>query len=237
MSKANKYSLEVGECTVRKVQEHRNEYPSPWAMVESIAAKIGCSANTLHRCVRKYEVDTGLCDCIASEELARIKALEREVEERRKANEILKLVSAFSQAEFDRRLKSRGRSSTGTASPTGLSRTAKLCSSPRPGISGVPRSSAIQQLRCTHDQCDDSLIPRIKRVWQANLQRHGTNKVWQQMNLEGLSVSRWTVERRIKHLVLKALGTASSCAAPTRIRRCRVRLTGAAGSRPENLTQ
>jgi transposase len=107
MSKSNKYSPEVRERAVRMVQEHRNEYPSQWATVESIAAKIGCSANTLHEWVRKHEVDAGLRDGITSEERERIKALEREVKELRKANEILKLASAFfAQAELDRRLKS-----------------------------------------------------------------------------------------------------------------------------------
>jgi transposase-like protein len=107
MSKSNKYSPEVRERAVRMVHEHRNEYPSQWATVESIAAKIGCSANTLHEWVRKHEVDAGLRDGITSEEREHIKALEREVKELRKANEILKLASAFfAQAELDRRLKS-----------------------------------------------------------------------------------------------------------------------------------
>jgi len=107
MSKSNKYSPEVRERAVRMVQEHRSEYPSQWATVESIAAKIGCSANTLHEWVRKHEVDAGLRDGISSEEREHIKALEREVKELRKANEILKLASAFfAQAELDRRLKS-----------------------------------------------------------------------------------------------------------------------------------
>jgi len=107
MSKSNKYSPEVRERAVRMVQEHRSEYPSQWATVESIAAKIGCSANTLHEWVRKHEVDAGLRDGITSEEREHIKALEREVKELRKANEILKLASAFfAQAELDRRLKS-----------------------------------------------------------------------------------------------------------------------------------
>jgi len=107
MSKSNKYSPEVRKRAVRMVQEHRSEYPSQWATVESIAAKIGCSANTLHEWVRKHEVDAGLRDGITSEEREHIKALEREVKELRKANEILKLASAFfAQAELDRRLKS-----------------------------------------------------------------------------------------------------------------------------------
>jgi transposase-like protein len=102
-----KYSPEVRERAVRLVQEHRGEYPSLWAAIESIAPKIGCVPQTLNEWVRKHEVDTGLRDGITSDERERLKALERENKELRKANEILKLASAFfAQAELDRRLKS-----------------------------------------------------------------------------------------------------------------------------------
>jgi transposase-like protein len=102
-----KYPPEVRERAVRMVQEHRGEYASPWAAVASIAPKIGCSPHTLHEWVKRHEVDTGQRDGVTSEERERIKALEREVKELRRANEILKLASAFfAQAELDRRLKS-----------------------------------------------------------------------------------------------------------------------------------
>ena len=102
-----KYSLEVRERAVRMVQEHRGEYPSRWAAIESMAPKIGCAPQTLHDGVRKHEIDTGLRDGVTRNERERRKALEREVKELRKANEILKLASAFfAQAELDRRLKS-----------------------------------------------------------------------------------------------------------------------------------
>ena len=74
---------------------------SLWATIESIAPKIGCAPPTLHDWVKKHEIDTGLRDGITSEERERIKALEREVKELRRANEILKLASAFfAQAEL-----------------------------------------------------------------------------------------------------------------------------------------
>ena len=73
---------------MRMVQEHRGEYPSLWAAIESIAPKIGCVPQTLHEWVRKHEVDAGMRDGITSEERDRIKALEREVKELRRANEI-----------------------------------------------------------------------------------------------------------------------------------------------------
>jgi transposase-like protein len=106
MKKSSKFSPEVRERAVRLVQEHRGEYPSLWAAVESIAPKIGCVPQTLNEWVRRHEVDAGMRDGISSDERERIKALEREVKELRRANEILKLASAFfAQAELDRRLK------------------------------------------------------------------------------------------------------------------------------------
>jgi transposase-like protein len=78
-----------------------------WATIESIAPKIGCVPQTLHEGVRKHEVDAGLRDGVSSTERERVKALEREVRELRRANEILRLASAFfAQAELDRRFKS-----------------------------------------------------------------------------------------------------------------------------------
>ena len=90
-----------------QVFEHRGEYSSLWATIESIAPKIGCVPQTLHDWVRKHEIDVGMRDGVTSVERDRVKALEREVKELRKANEILKLASAFfAQAELDRRFKS-----------------------------------------------------------------------------------------------------------------------------------
>jgi len=106
MKKSNKFSPEVRERAVRLVQEHRGEYPSLWAAVESIAPKIGCVPQTLLEWVKRVEVDTGVRDGVSTAEAHRVKELEREVKELRRANEILKLASAFfAQAELDRRLK------------------------------------------------------------------------------------------------------------------------------------
>ena len=107
MKKSNKFSPEVRERAVRMVFEHRGEYSSLWATIESIAPKIGCVPQTLHDWVRKHEIDAGMRDGVTSAERDRVKALEREVRELRKANEILRLASAFfAQAELDRRFKS-----------------------------------------------------------------------------------------------------------------------------------
>ena len=107
MNKSNKFSPEVRERAVRMVHEHRGEYPSLWAAVESIAPKIGCVPQTLLQWVKRQEVDAGVRVGVTTNEAQRVKDLEREVKELRRANEILKLASAFfAQAELDRRLKS-----------------------------------------------------------------------------------------------------------------------------------
>ena len=107
MKKTNKFSPEVRERAVRMVQEQRGEYPSLWAAIESIAPKIGCVPQTLHEWIKRAEVDAGKREGVTTSEAQRVKDLEREVKELRRANEILKLASAFfAQAELDRRLKS-----------------------------------------------------------------------------------------------------------------------------------
>ena len=106
MRKSVKYSPEVRERAVRMVVEHQSEHVSQWAAIESIAVKIGCTAETLRLWVRQHERDSGQREGVTTAEAQHIKDLEREVRELRKANEILKLASAFfAQAELDRRLK------------------------------------------------------------------------------------------------------------------------------------
>ena len=107
MKKSNKFSPEVRERAVRMVQEHRSDYPSLWAAIESIAPKIGCVPQTLNEWIKRVEVDTGARDGVTTAEARRVKELERENKELRRANEILKLASAFfASAELDRRCKS-----------------------------------------------------------------------------------------------------------------------------------
>jgi transposase len=101
-----KYAPEVRERAVRMVFEHQGEHASQWTAIGSIAAKIGCTAETLRGWVRQAERDQGLRAGPTSDERERIKALEREVRELRQANEILRKASAyFAQAELDRRFK------------------------------------------------------------------------------------------------------------------------------------
>jgi transposase len=102
----NKFSAEVRERAVRMVRDHRGDYGSEWEVISSIAAKIGCTAQTLRNWVRQSERDAGERAGVSTDERARLKALERENRELRQANEILRKASAyFAQAELDRRFK------------------------------------------------------------------------------------------------------------------------------------
>ena len=105
-SKPKKFLPEVRERAVRMVYEHRTEHTSQWAAIVSIAAKIGCTAQTLSNWVRQAERDQGRGIGATTDDRERIKALERENRELRQANEILRKASAyFAQAELDRRWK------------------------------------------------------------------------------------------------------------------------------------
>src|SRR5512134_196108 len=105
-STPKKFSPEVRERAVRMVFEHRDEYESQWAAMASIAEKIGCTTESLRKWVRQAERDQGRKPGLTTDERERLKALERENRELRRANEILRKASAFfAQAELDRREK------------------------------------------------------------------------------------------------------------------------------------
>ncbi|HNI83435.1 MAG TPA: IS3 family transposase [Rhodocyclaceae bacterium] len=201
-----KYSPEVRERAVRLVREHRGEYPSLWATIESIAPKIGCSTPTLHEWVKKHEIDTGLRDGVTTEERERIKALEREVKELRRANEILKLASAFFAPggarpphQVLRAFVDQFRDEHGVE---------PICKALQIAPSAYWRHAAHEkqpELRCARTRRDAALMPDIQRVWQANLQVYGADKVWRQLKREGVTVARCTVERLMKRLGLEGV--------------------------------
>ena len=106
MPRPSRFSPEVRERAVRMVFEHGQAHPSQWAAITSIAEKIGCAAETLRPWVRQAERDARQRPGLTTDERARLKQLEHENFELRRANEILKKASAyFAQAELDRRAK------------------------------------------------------------------------------------------------------------------------------------
>jgi len=106
MKNQSRYPAEVRERAVRMVFEHEGEHNSQWAAIVSIAMKIGCTSETLRNWVRQTERDSGRRPGLTTDERERLKELDREVRELRRANEILRKAAAFfAQAELDRRPK------------------------------------------------------------------------------------------------------------------------------------
>jgi transposase len=106
MNKSTRYSPEVRERAVRMVFEHEPNCESQWGKLASIAAKIGCTTETLRKWVRRAERDEGKRAGLTTDDRQRLKILERESRELKRANEIVRTASAFfAQAELDRRLK------------------------------------------------------------------------------------------------------------------------------------
>lgn len=106
MSTGTRYAPELRERAVRMVLEHTDAHTSQWAAIRSIAGKLGCTAEALRRWVRQAERDGGIRPGSTTDDRQRVQALEREVLELKRANEILRKASAyFAQAELDRRPK------------------------------------------------------------------------------------------------------------------------------------
>ena len=106
MNTSKRYSPEIRERAVRMVLEQQTEHSSQWATIQSIASKLGCTSETLRRWVRQAERDQGIRNGMTSDDRERLKKLERENHELKRANEILRKASAFfAQAELDRPLK------------------------------------------------------------------------------------------------------------------------------------
>ena len=105
MDRQTRYPVEVRERAVRLVFEHQDEYDSQWAAISSVAQKLGMTPETLRKWVRRAEIDEGQRPGLTTTERERMKELERENKELRRANEILKAAAAFFGAELDRRPK------------------------------------------------------------------------------------------------------------------------------------
>jgi transposase len=103
--RVGRYPAEVRERAVRMVREHEHEYPSQWKAIESISAKLDVHHETLRLWIRRAETDAGERPGLTTDERVRMRQLEKENKELRRANEILKAASTFFGAELDRQSK------------------------------------------------------------------------------------------------------------------------------------
>ncbi|RWA78798.1 IS3 family transposase [Mesorhizobium sp.] len=202
----NKFSPEVRARAVRMVLDHEGEHASRWAAVSSIAAKIGCTAQTLHEWVKKAERDSGVRAGVPTDVATKLKALERENRELRQANEILRKASAYfcpggarppvqaMIAFIDDHRKAHGVEPICKVLPI----------APSTYHDHVARRIDPSRLSARAKR-DEALKDEVRRVFEANFRVYGVRKIWRQLQREGFDVARCTVARLMKAMGLEGI--------------------------------
>ncbi|WP_309114768.1 IS3 family transposase [Saccharothrix sp.] len=200
MAGTSRHSVEVRQRAVRLVQDHRDEYPSWWAAVSSIAPKFGVTPETLRKWVRQAEVDHGARPGTATEESAELKRLKREVAELKRANEILKSAAGFLRggARPPRATVidyiDRHEQEFGVEPICRVLRRAGVAIAPSTYYAAKARPASMRAER------DENLKEEILSVWRDNYQVYGARKIWTALCHKGITVARCTVERLMREL-------------------------------------
>ncbi|NHN82975.1 IS3 family transposase [Acetobacter lovaniensis] len=197
MSKTrNKFSPEVRERAVRMVGEHRADYGSEWEAMTSIASKIGCTAETLRRWCREEASRRTAPATQAADDKARLKLLEREVKELRRANEILRKASALFCAGGARPPRQMVMSFIDShREDLGIEPICRELAIAPSSYHEHVRRLADPGRRPARARRDDEIKAQIKRVHEASSGLYGARKVWHQLLRDGIAVARCTVER------------------------------------------
>ncbi|WP_425567223.1 IS3 family transposase [Sphingomonas cynarae] len=213
MSKTtNKFSREVRERAVRMVSDHRADHRSEWDAMVSIAGKIGCTAETLRRWCRDEAGRRAGPAAMADDDRARLKLLEREVKELRRANEILWKASAYF-------------ANGGARPPRAITMAFIDAHRKELGIEPICRELAVAPSsyhqhaarladpgkRSGRARRDDELKGHIRRVHEASFGLYGSRKVWRQLLRDGVTIAKCTVERLMKAMGLAGVRRGKSC--------------------------
>ncbi|MEC4747011.1 IS3 family transposase [Methylomicrobium sp. Wu6] len=202
----NHYSPEFRERAVRLVREHQGEYTSEWSAIQSISVKIGCTAETLRRWIRQSQKASGEAKGSISSEAERIKALEREVRELRQANEILRKASAyFCPGGARPPIQAMKAFIDDHRDDYGVEPICKVLPIAPSTYYLHAARKANPEMRSARTRSDEALSQQIRRVWEANFQAYGARKVWRQLQREGFSLARCTVERLMRQMGLKGI--------------------------------
>jgi putative transposase len=206
MNTAQKYSPEVRERAVRMVFEHQGEYESQWAAIISIASKIGCTSETLRKWVRQAERDQGKRAGLTSSERERLKELEREVQELKRANEILRKAAAFfAQAELERPTEVMVSFIDQHRAEYGVEPICEqLPIAPSTYYEYKAREAEPERLP-PRVRRDAEISHQIQRVWDENFQVYGARKIFRQLSRDGLAVARCRVERLMRRVGLQGV--------------------------------
>ncbi|WP_423790699.1 IS3 family transposase, partial [Minwuia thermotolerans] len=203
-TQSTRYPTEVRERAVRLVLNHQGEHASQWAAIDSVAAKIGCTGETLRRWVRQAERDSGMRAGTTTDERERIRTLEREVRELRQANEILRKASAYFApggarppteamiAFIDDHREAHGVEPICKVLPI----------APSTYRDHVARRRDPSRLSA-RAQRDEALKVEIRRVYEENFRVYGVRKLWRQLKREGFDVARCTVARLMRQMGLE----------------------------------
>ncbi|MFP5576912.1 MAG: IS3 family transposase [Acidimicrobiia bacterium] len=204
MPNHGKYPDELRERAIRMVLDHGHEYGSQWEAICSVAEKLGPKAETVRLWVRQAEKDTGRRPGATTDERAELKRLKRENAELRRANDILKAAAHFFRggarpptqeviAFIDEHKTRRSGDLV-----WGIEPIAKVL-----GIAPSTYHAAKTRPPSARSIRDAALKPDVLRVWEQNLSVYGADKVWDQMNKDGIGVARCTVERLMADLGLQ----------------------------------
>jgi putative transposase len=206
MNTTQKYSPEVRERAVRLVFEHQAEHESQWAAIISIANKIGCTAETLRKWVRQAERDQGKRAGLTSSQRERLKQLERENLELKRANEILRKAAAFfAQAELERPTEVMMAFIDQHRSEYGVEPICRqFLISPSTYYQHKAREAEPGRLP-PRVRRDAELSREIRRVWEENFQVYGARKVFGQLGREEITVARCRVERLMRRVGLQGV--------------------------------